>query len=81
MNDSPRRNGIKQSLRHPDQLRVTDGMNSGPARGARNDIQFTHCVALPIFTSDLNTAFFLCDSPESTVDDNVEAVTSIVRAP
>lgn len=80
--NSPRRDGVEQRLRHPNELCITDSMHSIPTRGTCDDIEFSNCIALSILSDDVHTAAILLRySSNTTIDDDVEAVAGIFRAP
>jgi hypothetical protein len=77
----PGRNGVEQGLRHAYELSVTNGMHSAPTRCARDDIEFANRIALAIFANDADLGSALGNGSQPSVDDYVEAIAGVVRAP
>ena len=57
-------------------------MHSVPPRRAHDDINLANCVTLAILCEDVDAAtLFFCDCTQASVDDDVKAVTDVVRTP
>jgi hypothetical protein len=77
----PGRDGIEQSLRHPNELRISDGMDGASPRRTSDDIELANSVTLAILADDRNFGLLIRDCSQTSVDDDVEAVADILRAP
>ena len=78
----PGRNCVIQRPRHPYQFSITYCVYCISSRRACYDIQFTDRISLAILREDRQPSVVLVlNSPQTTVDDDVEAVTDVLGAP
>lgn len=72
---------VEQRHRHPRQLRVPDGMQSRRSLRIGDAVELAHALALAVLTLDLYlAATLLDDGPQTTLNDDVEAVGSFAFA-
>lgn len=80
--DLPGSDSVEQSLRHPNKLGVTNGMEGVTPGRARDHVQLANAVALTILCNNVDSAsVFIVDSTQTAVDHDVEAIADVSRSP